>query len=57
MVKTVYRAAGEGPVAGGSAVFGSLLGGFRMSRLRRLEEMTSATNLVQSEQTSRRLQP
>lgn len=37
-----------------ASLFGVLL---RMSRLRRLEEMTSAMNLVQSAQTSRSVQP
>lgn len=56
-MERVYRTAGGGPLAEEAAVFRSLLGVLRMSRLRRLEEITSATNLVQSEQTSRRLQP
>lgn len=37
-----------------ASLFGVLL---RMSRLRRLEEMTSAMNLVHSAQTSRSVQP
>lgn len=45
---------GLSDTAARASLFGVLL---RMSRLRRLEEMTSAMNLVQSAQTSRSVQP
>lgn len=45
---------GLSDAAARASLFGVLL---RMSRLRRLEEMTSAMNLVQSAQTSRSVQP